>query len=400
MDMTFSAEYEALRSEINAFLGDNAELVAELSDQSRTSGLQYVPRFPEFAALAVAAGYYGRNMPRRYGGAERPYDAIAALIIREEFGQAGLPDALPGMGPRLLAPTLLAHGNDWQKEVFLPPTMAMKLHWCQGYSEPEAGSDLASLCTRAELDGDEWVINGQKVWTTGAQHADYMFCLCRTEPGALRHEGISYIIIDMKQPGVEVRPLRQLTGDSEFNEVFLTDARAPLAHLVGQRGAGWKVAMTTLGHERASMGAGDGTYGRQVEALWTRACTPDADGLRAIDDAGVARDLCQLEARAAANQFTQYRILSQAAAGQGTRTVSIMSKLVGSEIFQDIARCHAQMAATDLLETPAGFRLGSVPGNPAAWNALYLRSLGYAIAGGTSNIQRRLVAERGLGLPR
>ncbi len=400
MDMTFSPEYEALRADIRAFLADNAQLVADLSEASRTSGLQYAPRFPEFAALAIAAGYYARHIPRRYGGAERAYDAIAALIIREEFGQAGLPDALPGMGPRLLAPTLLAHGNDWQKETLLPPTVAMQMHWCQGYSEPEAGSDLASLRTRAELDGDEWVINGQKVWTTGAQHADYMFCLCRTEPDAARHAGISYIIIDMKQPGVEVRPLRQLTGDSEFNEVFLTNARAPVGHLVGERGSGWTVAMTTLGHERASMGAGDGTYGRQVAALWARACTPDADGRCAVDDAGIARDLCRLEARAAANQFTQYRILSQAAAGQPGGAVAVMSKLVGSEIFQDIARCHACMAGADLLAPPEGFRLGTVPEAPGAWNALYLRSLGYAIAGGTSNIQRRLVAERGLGLPR
>ena len=208
-----------------------------------------------FRLKATEQGYLNRSIPKRYGGSEQAPDEIRANIIREEFRKVHAPGDVAGIGTMMLVPTLLEKGEEWQKEKFVPPTIRGEIVWCQGYSEPGSGSDLASLKTRAELVGDEWVINGQKIWTTTAQNADYMFCLCRTEPEAPKHGGISYLLIPMKQPGVEVRPLRQMTGGADFNEVFLTDAKTPKDWIVGKRGEGWLVSRATLKHERNSIGA-------------------------------------------------------------------------------------------------------------------------------------------------
>ncbi len=207
-----------------------------------------------FRRRAIERGYVYRDIPRAYGGSEQPPDVLRDTIIQQEFAAAGAPGNIRNIGPAMLVPTLIEFGTEEQKRRFVPPTLRGEMLWCQGYSEPGAGSDLASLQSRATLDGDSWVINGQKIWTSSAHEAHYMFGLFRTEPDASKHAGISYLLVDMKAPGITVRPLRQMTGGAEFNEVFLDDVRVPAENIVGQRGEGWKVSRATLKHERNLIG--------------------------------------------------------------------------------------------------------------------------------------------------
>ncbi|RYG22430.1 MAG: acyl-CoA dehydrogenase, partial [Burkholderiales bacterium] len=214
MDLNFTAEYEEFRQEVRAFL---ARAWTDRPDRD----------VARFRSEATAQGYLYRAFPRQYGGSERPADAIENTVIAEEFARAKAPGEVKGMGTQMLAPTLLDRGELWQKERFIAPTLSGEITWCQGYSEPGAGSDLASLRTRGELIDGEWVIEGQKVWTSFAKTADYMFALVRTEPDAAKHAGLSYLLIDMNQPGIDIRPLKQITGEQDFNEVFLSGVRTP-----------------------------------------------------------------------------------------------------------------------------------------------------------------------------
>ena len=227
MDLTFGPEYEDFRQEVKNFLEANWPPKDEDGDDRDARGRRFLEK-------SVEQGYALRWVPKKYGGSEMPSDALRATIIREEYSRVNAPIEPRGIGMMMLVPTLLEKGSDAQQDRFIPPTVGGEMNWCQGYSEPGSGSDLASLKTRAELDGDEWVINGQKIWTTNAKEADYMFCLCRTEPDVPKHAGISYILIPMHQPGVEVRPLKQMNGGADFNEVFLTDARTPRVEPGGQ----------------------------------------------------------------------------------------------------------------------------------------------------------------------
>ena len=211
MDLSYGARYDALRAEVRAFLASSWPPTGQGAALARSEQVF------AFRRRAIAAGYLARSIPKRYGGSEQPADPLAAQVIREEFARQRAPAEARGIGTMMLVPTLLERGEEWQKEKWVESTILGETLWCQGYSEPGSGSDLASLKTRGELVGDEWVIHGQKIWTTNAVEADYMFCLCRPEPEAPKHAGISYLLVPMKQPGVEVRPLRQMNGGSDFN---------------------------------------------------------------------------------------------------------------------------------------------------------------------------------------
>ncbi|MBW2281108.1 MAG: acyl-CoA dehydrogenase family protein, partial [Deltaproteobacteria bacterium] len=348
----------------------------------------------------IEAGYLARRIPKVYGGSEQEPDVLKATIISEEFARAAAPGEAMGLGPNLLVPTLLDHGDQWQKEKFIGPTMRGEIRWCQGYSEPGSGSDLASLQTRAELQGDEWVINGQKIWTSGAQAADYMFCLCRTEPDVSKHAGISYLLIDMKQPGIEVRPLKQMTGDSHFNEVFFSDAKTPADWIVGERGQGWIVSRSTLKHERNMIGNASRTEGlfRSVLKLAQRS---RVGGRPAIEDPAIRRRLAELEGYVMAHKYSGYRLLTHSARGQDPGIMQSMNKLFTTNFGHEIAKLSLDLIGDGGLVGPsarAGLA-GAVSGT-GAWVNQYMGSLGSAIAGGTANIQRNIIAERGLGLPR
>jgi alkylation response protein AidB-like acyl-CoA dehydrogenase len=388
MELTFGEEYESYRDEIRSFLAD--QWPAERRGRSREDHIA-------FRKLATERGYLNRAFPRRFGGSEQPSDPAKAQIISEEFGRARAPQE-SGIGVVMLAPTLLERGEEWQKEKFIPPTLSGEILWCQGYSEPGAGSDLASLRTAGILDGDEWIVNGQKIWTTAGHVADFMFTLVRTEKDVPAKQGISYLLLDMHQPGVEVRPLKQITGSAEFNEVFLTDARTPKNWIVGRRGEGWSVANTTLKHERGGVGgtAGiDAQFGSLVK-LVQRA---SLDGHPAMADPGIRDRLVQIQARLEAHRYCSYFQLSRSLKGESSGRVSFMNKLNVTNLGQRMADLALDVLQDSSLLDPMGGTEGERPGDER-WMNQYLGSLALAIAGGTSNIQRNIIAERGLGLPR
>jgi alkylation response protein AidB-like acyl-CoA dehydrogenase len=395
MDLTYGSEMETFRDEVKSFLSSSWPPASDEADLPRAERTQ------RFRELAIARGYLCRSIPKQYGGSEQPADALKGQVIREEFEAARAPMEPRGIGTMMLVPTLLDRGEEWQKEKFVGPTIRGEVMWCQGYSEPGSGSDLASLKTKGVLDGDEWVINGQKIWTSGAKHADYMFCLVRTEPDAKKHAGISYLLIDMKSPGIDVRPLRQMTGSSEFNEVFLNDVRTPKDWIVGKRGEGWLVSRTTLKHERNSIGAAAQTLAL-LDGLVGLAKERKLEGRPAIEDPGVRRGLIEIEGYIRSHQYSGYLQMTKALKGENAGIIQLMNKLNSTNIGHKVAKLAMEILGDDGLVAPSNRGLGlSAAGNTtASWISQYMASLGIAIAGGTANVQRNVIAERGLGLPR
>ena len=394
MDLSYGEEYERFRTEVRAFLEESWPPRGELAELPREEGAR------RFRDLATERGYLNRSIPRKYGGSEQEADAIEAQIIREEFARTHAPMEVRGIGTMMLVPTLLERGAEWQKEKFVRPTIRGEVVWCQGYSEPGSGSDLASLQTRAELVGDEWVINGQKIWTTTAQEADYMFCLCRTEPDAPKHAGISYLLIPMKQPGIEVSPLKQMTGGADFNQVFLNDARTPRDWIVGKRGEGWLVSRTTLKHERNSIGAAAQT-GIVFDGLVSLAKTTQRNGRPAIEDPGIRQRLVAIEGYIRSHQYSGYYQFTKGAKGENPGIIQLMNKIVSTNIGCEVAKLALDVLEDDgMLDPIVGEQNAYAPAGSRGWINQYMYSLGIAVAGGTANIQRNVIAERGLGLPR
>ncbi|MDB5583876.1 MAG: acyl-CoA dehydrogenase [Bradyrhizobium sp.] len=389
MDLDFGAGFESFRAGVVSFLADHWD-PADAPDKAAST---------DFRRKAVEQGYLYRSIPRQYGGSEQAADPIKARIIKEEFDRRRAPGELKGPGPAMLVPTLLARGTAWQKERFIAPVLYGQAIWCQGYSEPGSGSDLASLRTQAVIDGDEWVITGQKVWTTVAHLSDYMFILVRTDPAAPKHHGISYLLLDMKQPGVTVRPLRQMTGGSEFNEVFLDGARTPRDWIVGAPGEGWSVSKSTLKFERDSIGGSAVTeqlFARLIELARDSA----RDGRAALDRDDVRQELAKLEAYVLAQKYSLYRQMSMNLAGKSGGLIELLSKLNGTQIGHRAARLAQELLGADGLVMPPERKAPDQGRGNAKWVNQIMGSLGIAIAGGTSNIQRGVIAERGLGLPR
>jgi alkylation response protein AidB-like acyl-CoA dehydrogenase len=389
MDLAYGPEYEAFRVEVRAFL---AEHWPPPGSRSQSPSSEQVAAF---RSRAIERGYLYRAVPRRFGGSEQPADPLRARVIREEFQRARAPLEVPGNGTSMLVPTLLERGTGWQRERFIPKTLTGEYRWAQGYSEPGSGSDLASLRTRAELVGGEWVIHGQKIWTSAARECQFMFALVRTEPEAPKHAGISYLLVPLDQPGIEIRPLRMITGESNFNEVFLNGARTPADWIVGRRGEGWDVSRTTLRHERDAIG---GSQLETFESLMRLVRRPNAEGRPALADSALRERLAALEAWVFAQKYSQDYQTSCAVSGHEPGIIALMNKLLAVEIGHEIARIALDVIGSASLIAP----FGSAPGvrGDERWMNQFLGSLGRAIAGGTSNIHRNIIAERGLGLPR
>jgi alkylation response protein AidB-like acyl-CoA dehydrogenase len=394
MDLHYSEDYELFRGKVREFLASSW-----LPGEEEKRDLSAKEQARRFRVKAIEAGYLARSIPQKYGGSERPADVLQAAIIREEFARVLAPGDAVGLGPALLVPTLLEKGSEWQKEKFIGPTIMGDLFWCQGYSEPNAGSDLANVQSRAVLDGDEWVIHGQKIWTSAAWVADYMFALCRTEPEASKHAGISYLLIDMKQPGIEVKRLKQMTGASHFCEVFLEDARTPADWIVGKRGEGWIVSRSTLKHERNMIGGAAQTRAYFESLLELAKRVERGDG-RAVDDPQIRERLVRIEGYVLAQEYSGYRQLSAAAQGEHPGIIQMMNKANGTLIGHKMARLALDILGDEGLQEPGAGDPLSHPGINTAWVARYMGTLGAAIAGGSTNIQRNVIAERGLGLPR
>ncbi len=397
MDLRLGAEHEAFRAELREFLAgwplDGAEAELPLEEQERL-----------FRRRGIERGYVYRHIPVEYGGAGREPDVLAERIIQEEYLAAGAPGDVSAQGPSMLVPTLLEKGTEAQRRRFIRPTLNGEMVWCQGYSEPGAGSDLASLQSRAVLDGDEWVIDGHKIWTSGAQRAHYMFGLFRTEPEAPRHAGISYLLIDMSAPGIEIRPLREITGGAVFNEVFLNEVRTPADHIVGRRGEGWLVSRATLKHERKMIGDPNALRRLFVELL-ELARTTERGGRPATADPGVRQRLSEIEGYLLSQESAGRLLLTAAARGESesprTALPLMMMKLYSTHVRERISRLAYDLIGSGGLLAPSDEEQRVDAGNtPGSWTSRYMLSLAVAIAGGASNIQRNIVGERGLGLPR
>lgn len=390
MDLEYSAEYKDFQEEVRAFAKNHGHksprgsAVARPTEQAR-----------EWQALLIENGYAARTIPKQYGGYGAEPDILKNVIIAEELNRAGLNRGLSNQGVTMLVPTLLEVGTQEQRDKWIRPTLYGEVMWCQGYSEPGAGSDLASLRTSATEDGDDFIINGHKIWTSSAHVADMMFILVRTEPDAPKHHGISYLLLSMDTPGIEIQPLVSMTGVAEFNEVFFTDVRTPQNQIVGKRGEGWQVANTTLKHERGMLGDPDRTA-RQLQALIDCLKNEKANG-RTLMDFPVYRDrVLRLQARVKAMQYHSMRVLTCNLKDQDAGVARLIVKLNATILNNEICE-----TAIDLLgETGTLFGDSEYVRRDGMWQYAYMYSLGLIIGGGTSQIQKNIIAERGLGLPR
>ena len=390
MDLNFTQEYVDFRADVRGFLEANRAHAPAAGDRSVTGKKRLA-----WQKLLLEKGYAARTHPKEYGGYGAEPDALKARIIAEEFARAKLPGGISGQGINMLVPTLLELGTDEQKEKYIRPTLAGEMVWCQGYSEPRAGSDLAALRTSAVVDGDDFVINGQKIWTSTAQFADMMFCLVRTEPDAPKHQGISYILIDMKTPGIEVRPLMTMTGFAEFNEVFFTDVRVPVTSIVGNRGEGWMVANATLTHERGMLGDPDAALSRlrQVADIMQN---EQVDGQSLMDNQVFRDRLLQLQGEAYAMKMNGMRLTTAASEKKSAGMAGLLVKLQGCELNHQIA----ELAIDVMGEYGMLFEDSPFIRDKGMWQTHYMFDLGLIIGGGSAQIQKNIISERGLGMPR
>jgi alkylation response protein AidB-like acyl-CoA dehydrogenase len=411
MQLMYSAEDEAFRTELRAWLRDNlpagwmdAVDRGEAFEMSADARKAFNDGWPE---KLFGGGWICATWPKEYGG--KGLTTMQGVVLAEEFARAKAPMRGDFFGDTLVGPTLLQWGTEEQKQEFLPKILSGQMRWCQGFSEPNSGSDLASLKTSAILDGDEWVINGQKVWTTQGHHADYCFLLTRTDPDAPKHKGISYLLVPMQQPGVEVRGIVQPDGTAEFCEVFFTDARCPKDNVVGGVNNGWKVANSTLAFERGQSAT---TGFRRFEEEY-RLMVAKAESNGAIDDPSIRQRLM--------TYYTKIQILringlrSLASTLSGTKDPSIaalgaMNKMFWSEMHKAAMELALDIWGTESMLVDSGTPNGSWPGTSrdkgrdnypvSTMMSSFFFSRSETIWGGTSQIQRNIVGERVLGLPK
>jgi alkylation response protein AidB-like acyl-CoA dehydrogenase len=378
MDLTFSAAEAAFRDELRAWLADNWD-----ADQRPPEGDSAAFAWRrDWQRRLAEGGWAGVHWPREYGG--RGATVTESAIFFEELARARAPLPANVLGLLLAGPTIMVWGNEEQKQRYLPPILTGDEIWCQGFSEPDAGSDFAALKTRAVKDGDEWVVTGQKVWTSIAHHAKWCMLVARTDPDAPKHKGLTYFILDMEQPGVQVRPLVQITGEAEFNELFLEEARIPDANVLGGVGNGWKVALTTLMNERSGLAFFLQVRTRQV----LDELVEEAARRGLLNDAVIADRIGRLYAKAETLRLLAYRGLTAIEKYGQPGPEGSLTKWLWSETNQELTQFAVDVLGFDALE--AG----------STWAYELLRARGNTIEGGTTEILKNIVAERVLGLPR
>jgi alkylation response protein AidB-like acyl-CoA dehydrogenase len=391
MDLEYGSRYEAFRQQVRAFLDEHKE-------ERPKEGVWDADRkeISRWLSLLIEHGYWARTIPKEYGGHGAAPDLLETVIMDEEFNRAGVARGLNAQGPSMLVPTLLEHGTEEQKKRWIGPTMRAEVMWCQGYSEPGSGSDLASLQTRATTDGDDFIINGQKIWTSTADKSDMIFMLVRTEPDAKKHEGISYILAPMDSPGIEVQPLRTMSGDigeNSFNQVFFSDVRVPQSNVVGRRGEGWKIANTTLKHERNSLNSNvEGTLMRLMRLMQKEVC----NGVPAMASPVFRDRLMKLQARALSMKHHGMRMLTCSLKGESPGVAGLVTKLQNCQLSFDMS----SLALDVMGELGALYDHSKYERERGYWQAHSFFSLGLIIGGGTAQIQKNIISERGLGLPR
>jgi alkylation response protein AidB-like acyl-CoA dehydrogenase len=389
MDLNYTPEEESFRQQVRSWLATNLPKSGLRGTDNHTNADKtMLERMKEWHRRLYEAGYLALSWPKEYGG--QAMDPVSQAIVNEEMVRARAPGPVGG-GIPLLGPTLITWGTEEQKRRYLPKILNAEEIWCQGYSEPGSGSDLASLRTRAEISGDEFVVNGQKIWTSGAHYSDWMFCLVRTDPQAPKHRGISYILINMKTPGITVRPLVQMTGDRGFNEVFFDNVHVPRENLVGKLNEGWMVANTTLFHERNALGSTVTTQ-RLFNRLKALAGSVMHRGQPLTKDPVFRQRLADLEIRVEAMKYHMLRQLTDSIQGRNPGLAAMVNKLVGTELNHELSTAamevmgdYAMLARGEEAALDHGF-----------WPYEWMFSLGLVIGGGTSHIQKNIIAERGL----
>jgi alkylation response protein AidB-like acyl-CoA dehydrogenase len=395
MDFSLTPDQDAFRQTVRAWL--KANLPREWKELGRSD----IPRIETYEILKqwqrklYDAGFVGLTWPKEYGG--RGLTFMEELILQEEIALAKAPPILNVLGVGMAGPTIFAYGTEAQKKRYPPKILSCEEIWCQGYSEPNAGSDLASLQTRAVKDGEHWVINGQKVWTSFAQIADWMMLLARTDPNLPRHKGITYFLLDMKLPGITVKPLRHMTGDADFNEVFLDNVRVHASQVLGGVNQGWQVGITTLMYERLTLGFGLQMRLRiALDGLFELARKVEKSGRVLTQDPLARQKLAQLWIDTECLRLTGARAITKLLRGEMPGPEASAGKMVWVETHQKL-----QELAMELEGPYAQLAKGSdwaVDGG--AWQHSFLRSRANSIEGGTTEIQKNIIAERVLGLPK
>lgn len=396
MDLNDREEHRLFREEVRQFISTYRHLApTETAFSYRLQPRAYTEDVLAWQKLLVKHGYAHRTVPKEYGGAGEEPDILKNQIISDEFFKESIPQGLTSQGISMLVPTLLEHGTDEQKAKWIKPTIEGDIFWCQGYSEPGSGSDLASLQTKAVEDGDDFLISGQKIWTSSATIAQMIFCLVRTEPDADKYRGISYVIFPMDTPGIDIRPLQTMTGHPSFNEVFFTDVRVPKSQVVGGRGKGWMVANSTLKHERGMLSNANGSLDRLLKIkkllkteTWNGGCLGD--------DPLIRDKFTALQARVQAMRLHEMRMISEAEKGGARSLGDMVCKLVGCQLNYEL-----DCFAIDLM-ADHGLNFDDNPSIAGAsyWQKQSMYDLGLIIGGGTAQIQKNIIAERGLDMPK
>jgi len=393
MDLTLSEPHQALQAEVRDFIRRHGDKSPKVGGGRKRPDQKTL----DWQKLLVEHGYAGRTIPRDYGGFGARPDVMAAAVIAEEFARANVYAGLTNQGISMLVPTLLEVGTEEQKRQYVGPTIRGDMIWCQGYSEPGNGSDLANAQTRAELRDGHWIVNGQKIWTSSAHYADMMFLLCRTEPDKSKHDGLSYLLLSMKSPGLDVRPLKTMTGRSEFNDVFFTDVKVPETQIVLGRGKGWYVANVTLKHERLMIGDA-GKMAARLEQSITLLHRSEIDGVKLIGMAEFRDRLLRLQGEVLAWKAHNLRLLADAAQGVDSGMRRMIVKYGGTMLGFRLSSL-----AVDALGT-AGLPFethgeDAEDDDATTWNIDYMYDVGLMIGGGSTNM-KNIISERGLDLPR
>ena len=401
MHPVYPPEAAVYRTKVQAFLAE--KLPKNWGGTGQLEGEELEAFVTEWRAILAAAGYLAPNWPVEYGGAG--LTALEQVILAEEFARAGVPGGGPNdvFGIQMLGNTLLRWGTEEQKKHYLPRILSGDDVWCQGYSEPNAGSDLSNVGLKGELDGDQWILNGQKIWTSAGHLADHIFTLARTDPDAPRHKGISFILVDMRQPGIEVRPIKMISGESEFNEVFYTDAVAPKGEVIGGVNNGWAVAMTLLGFERGEAAAVSPIrYQAELDRLLLMAKERGVN-----TDPRIRQRLAWCHSKVQMMRYLGMRTLTQFLQGHHPGPDAAIGKLFWSEYHKVVTELAMDIMGADAM-VPPGRRPSSAfgaddagaPNSTNSWAMTFLNARAGTIYAGSSQVQRNIVGEMVLGLPK
>jgi alkylation response protein AidB-like acyl-CoA dehydrogenase len=392
MDLNLTPQEQHFRDEVRAWLRANVPKDWE-NRRAQDDMQEFFGFLRAWQKQVFEAGWAGVAWPKEYGG--RGATLMEQVIFTQEMASAIAPQLANVLGLSLIGPTIIAYGTDAQKKRFLPHILSADEIWCQGFSEPNAGSDLAGIRTAAKLEGDHYIVNGQKVWTSYGWAADWCALLTRSDPDSTKHKGLTYILVDMKSPGVEVRPLRQLTGETEFNELFFRDVRVPVENVLGQAGEGWEVAIGTLMHERATLGAGmQITFRRQFDRLVELSHIVERNGRPAADDPVMRQKLAQSYVDIEIMRLNQMRSISRISQTGVPGPEGSVHKIFWSELNQ-----RFQQVAMELLGPYAQLTDGGAI-DDGQWAYNFLRARGNTIEAGTSEVQRNIVGHFVLGLPK